>query len=54
MIQFNFKDLFFFCQQCFINGQWCDVEDGVIIDVDNFFNGDIIGIVLCMKEVDIL
>lgn len=35
MTQFNLKDPSLFRQQCFINGQWCDAEDGATIDVDN-------------------
>ena len=54
MTQFNLKDPSLFRQQCFINGQWCDAEDGATIDVDNPSNGEIIGTVPRMKEADTL
>ena len=52
MSQFQLKDKDLFRQQCYINGQWCDAEDGATLDVDNPSTGDIIGQVPRMKEAD--
>ena len=53
MSKFTLKDNDLFRQQCFINGQWCDAEDGATFEVDNPATGETIGKVR-MKEADTL
>ena len=52
MSQFTLKNPDLFRQQCFINGQWCDAEDGATFEVDNPATGEIIGQVPRMREAD--
>ncbi len=54
MSQYTLKDNDLFRQQCYINGQWCDAEDGATLDVDNPATGEIIGKVPRMREKDTL
>lgn len=54
MSQYTLKDKDLFRQQCYINGQWCDAEDGATLDVDNPASGEIIGKVPRMRENDTL
>ncbi|ASK34993.1 NAD-dependent succinate-semialdehyde dehydrogenase [Alloalcanivorax mobilis] len=54
MSKFTLKDNDLFRQQCFINGQWCDAEDGATFEVDNPATGETIGKVPRMKEADTL
>jgi succinate-semialdehyde dehydrogenase/glutarate-semialdehyde dehydrogenase len=41
-----------FRQQAFLNGQWCDADDGTTIDVSNPATGQKIGTIACMGAVE--
>ena len=54
MSVFDLSDSALFRQQCFINGQWCDAEDGATLEVDNPATGEVLGTVPKMREADTL
>ena len=43
MATVSLTDNALFRQQCYINGQWCDADDGATFTVDNPANGEDIG-----------
>ena len=46
MLQLKNPNLF--RQQCYVDGQWCDADDGATIDVTNPATGDVIGTIPTM------
>ena len=40
-------------QQCLIKGQWQDASDGATIEVQNPFNGKVIGTIPSLTEQDV-
>ena len=45
MIKMHLKDQSLFRQQCYINGEWVDADDGGTLDVTNPSGGSVIGTV---------
>ncbi|MCG8394587.1 MAG: NAD-dependent succinate-semialdehyde dehydrogenase [Pseudomonadales bacterium] len=48
----SLSDNALFRQQCYINGQWCDADDGATLTVDNPATGDTLGTAPRMAEAE--
>ena len=52
MIKLHLKDQALFRQQCYINGEWVDADDGDTFDVTNPSSGSVIGTVPKLGSVE--